>query len=127
MDQVVDEQRRQIDDAAANEIEVRAFEGSAGHQPIAKAQHDAVIVARIRVGKRRQLRLVDRLARLGEQRVVQGDLGRAGLVGRKHLRPYQIGAQEIVGHREVAAVVSAQQAKARGAPEIAMRGQSPPI
>ncbi len=98
--EMVDEQRREIHPAVAKQVETGGLERFAGEEPVAKAQHHAIIVAQTRIGERHQPRLADALARVGEERVVQRHLGPAGLRARQHFRAKEIGPQEIVGHGE---------------------------
>ena len=120
-----DEQRRHVDAFAAKEADVRGFERIGGSEPIAKAQPDPIVFARIGVGDRVERRRIDRGARLREQRVVQMQLGRAGAGHRRELRAHEKAAQEVVGDREPAFRRSSEQPVAATAPEIRHRRASP--
>src|SRR3546814_19834183 len=49
---------------------------------------------------------------------MEGTLGLVGLRHRADLRPVQVGAQEVVGHRQVAVLASLEQVVAAVAPEV---------
>src|SRR3546814_9855790 len=59
-----------------------------------------------------------RLARVAQQGGMEGTLGLVGLRHRADLRPVQVGAQEVVGHRQVAVLASLEQVVAAVAPEV---------
>ena len=56
--------------------------------------------------------------RIGQQRLVQGDLGAARLAHRRELRPQQIAAQEVVANAQAPIVVDGEETVPAGGPEI---------
>jgi len=86
--------------------------------PVAKAQQQSVVVARIRVRECLERRRRDRAARRVHQRSMQPALRRAGVVDRMNLRAQQVGAQKVVGDHEMPRGVPAQQMKTACPPEI---------
>ena len=77
--------RRDVHAFAAEQSRVRRLERARRSQALAEAQPDAVVLARVRVGDRVELAGGDRAARLRHQRVVQRELGGAGLGNRREL------------------------------------------
>jgi len=83
------EQRRHVD-VALEQAEIRRFERCRGEQARAKAQPDRVVLARVLVLDRSQRVARNSVPRMGEQRLVQGDLAGRGFAYRRQLGPQQI-------------------------------------
>ena len=118
MHKLIEEEQRRRADAAAHEIEISGFQRLVPHQVIAKCDHDGPVLARIRIGDRRDVGRRDRAARVGHQRGVQGAFDRAGLRRRREFGPRQIDFEEFVGDQQPAAVVMVEQVMSAGQPEI---------
>ncbi len=99
-------------------MQVALLDGAGGDQPIAEIQDQGVVLARVRVGEPGQPPVRDRLARVGDQRLVQGALGGAGLLDRAHFRALEVGAQEIVADREAPLGRARHEVITRVAPKI---------
>src|ERR1043166_4516154 len=85
---------------------------------VAEGDQQLPILARVRVRDGGDVRLRDRMARIGEQRRVQRALDRAGVGRRRQLGPRQIGLEELVADDEPAAGVAVEQMMPAGEPEI---------
>ena len=119
MDHLVDEQRRHPGGGTfEKDGQVAGLDRARRHQPVAEAEDDAVVVLGVRVGQGGQTLVRNGLARVPHQRLVERALGGAGLLDRAYLGAQEIGAQEVVGHREVPLRVPLQQVISRVAPEI---------
>src|SRR3546814_10333550 len=77
-----------------------------------------VVLDGIGVGDGGEALFAHRLARVAQQGGMEGTLGLVGLRHRADLRPVQVGAQEVVGHRQVAVLASLEQVVAAVAPEV---------
>ena len=118
MHKLIEEERRRRADAAAHEIEIGGFQRLVPHQVIAERDHDRPVLARIRIGDRRDVGGRDRAARIGQQCRMQRAFDRAGLRRRREFRPREIDLQEFVGDQQPAAFVMVEQMMAAGEPEI---------
>ena len=88
-------------DVAPEEIEVERFERRRGEELVAKAQHHAVVFARVLVRDRRELALRSTCARgVFDQPRVQRALGGARFGDERELGPLEIRAQIVVGDDE---------------------------
>jgi hypothetical protein len=115
--ELLEEQRRHVD-RPLEQAHVAALDRARGEQPVAEAQQQAVVVARVLVPQALDLRRRDRAARLLHQRGVQAPLGVARLLYRMDLGPQVIRAQEIVGDGQPPSRVPAQQVETAVTPEI---------
>src|SRR5688572_17416423 len=96
--QLVDEHRRDLD-RRAEQRHVAAFDRARVEQLLPEVEHDAVVVARVRIFDRGK---VDAAARFLHQRRVQRALAFAGLFHRVDFRAQVVRAQEIVGDPQAA-------------------------
>ncbi len=96
--QLMDEQRRHVDAFAFEQTDVGSLEGRRAQQAIAKLQPNPKVVARVGIDDGGDVVFRYPRPRIGEQHLVQGDLGAAGLAHRRELRPQQIAAQEVVAN-----------------------------
>ena len=87
-------------------------------QMIAEFDHQLPVLARIGVGNGGDLLVLHGMARIGQQRAMQGALDHARCGRRRELRPRQIGLEEFVGHRQPATRVAIEQVMAAGEPKI---------
>ena len=117
--ELVHEERRHVHALAAEQGDVAGLERRMREQPLAKAQPDRIVGARIFVGDGRKLLGVDCSARLFDQALVQGDFVGTRFGYRRQFRALQQAAQEIVGDHQVAFASPLQQAKAAPAPVVA--------
>ena len=111
------EKRRHVD-PAPEQAQVAALDGARIEQPAADVQHHPVVVARIRVRDRLDLRVFDGSPRIAHQRGMQRALGVARLLDRMDLRPQVVRAQEVVGDPQPPGAVALEQPEAAVAPEI---------
>jgi len=106
------------DVSARKNLHVAGLQRRRALQSSEEREHNAVVVAGIRVLDGLQRRR-DRLpARIFQKCLVQRDLVRSGLLDRPDFRTHQVGAQEIVGDGKPSLVVALEQVKTRIAPEI---------
>jgi len=75
----MDEHRRHVDAVAAEQADVGAFQRRRGSEPCSEAQPDRVVLARVGIADRVDFGGVDRLARIGGQRIGQREFRGAGL------------------------------------------------
>ena len=71
----MDEHRRDVDAFALEQLCVRRFQRIGGDQPFTEAEPDPKVFADVLVVDSVDLRIRDRSARIGEQPVVQRELG----------------------------------------------------
>jgi hypothetical protein len=114
---VVDEIRRDRD-VALEQAGVERLQVRRGEQLAAEAQHDAVVLARIRVGNRLDFIVGNLAPRLFEERRVQRPLDPARIRHGRELGARVIQAQVVVGHDETTVGPLAQELVAAGWPEI---------
>ncbi len=98
MHELIDEQRRRVADAAADQIDIGCFQRLVAQQLVAEGDQQLPVLARIGVGDGGDVGGRHRHARIGEQRAMQRALDRAGLRRRDQFRPRQIDFEEVVGH-----------------------------
>ncbi len=110
----MNEQRRHVDAFGAEQPHVRRLERRRGDQPIAEAQPDPVVLARVLVGDRVDLARGDGPARMRHQRVVQGELGGARIRHGRELGAREVAPQERVGDREAPVAAAREQPEPGG-------------
>ncbi len=116
--ELIDEKGRDGDLAAGENLQVAGLQRRRALQSPEEREQNAVIISGIGVldGVQRRRRRVT--ARILQERLVQRDLIRPGLLDRPDLRTHQVGAQEIVGDAKASFAVALDQVKTRIAPEI---------
>jgi hypothetical protein len=116
--QLMDEQRRHVDAFTLEQTDIGRLEGRGIQQAIAKPEPYAQIVARVGIDDGGDLVFRYPRARIGQQRLVQCDLGAARLAHRGKLRPQQVSAQEVVANAQAPIVIDGEQTVPAGGPEI---------